>query len=198
MADKQFIIKLPKVRVVSYVDNVMNEVTNVMEQKVVRTDTVSAVSGLDMALMNAPLLVQEGHDFFDVQDLRNKIKKAFDLKGRHEFDDEFIIITEKQKELILLAMKKFDWTLKQKLPDGTETEPVMFWLDWFEFFSAVKNCVEHKHEDPDGDYATWVIARNARLAAEKIEDDKRLEEAARKKAEGASEASESTNTEGAA
>jgi len=61
----------------------------------------------------------------------------------------------------------------------------MFWVDWFEFFDAIRNPIEYNADNPDAGYATWILEKRSRVARE-AEEDKKVLEAAAKKAEGAS------------
>lgn len=200
MSEKNVLIGLPKSRVVNYMDVIRDEKgepvldENKQPQSVIsRTEVVSAVTGLDMALSNATALVQEGNDFFDVQDLRQKIKSAFDKRGRHDLDDMYLNLTEKQHTMLLSAVKKFDWTLVRKIPqpDGTviTTEPVQFWTDWFDFFTSIRTPLTHTLDVPNQDYALWLTEKKERLSKEEADEAEAIRKAAeeaRKKNEGAS------------
>lgn len=141
MTEKNFLLKLPETRAVNYVDVVRDPEGNIVldasgqpQQRIARTEYVSALVGFDMAVNDASALVQAGHDFFDVQDLRAKLKKAMDRRGRHLLDDKYIILTEKLHAILMAAVKKFNWGMTRKLENGEMSEPITFWFDWFEFF----------------------------------------------------------------
>ena len=182
--------KLPKVKLDENKKPipVIDPNTRLPKQKLAWVEHVSAARGLDMALTaNAQALLQ-GFDLFDVQDARRTIKEALDSKNRQTFDDLYIKLPEAQYKIILEAVKKHNWVLKVPDNNGGEQE-LMFWVDWFEFFDAIRNPIEYNADNPDAGYATWILEKRSRVARE-AEEDKKVLEAAAKKSEGASSESE--------
>jgi len=186
MSDKQLLLSFPEARTVNYIEDqldeqgkqIIDEASKLPIKRINRSEIVSCLVGLDMAMLNAQALVQAGHDFFDVQELRSKIKKSFDTRGRHDFDDRYLILSEAQHVILIEAIKKFDWSMKRKLPEGGETEGVDFWLNWFEFFEGVKKPKDHNIEAPDSSYASWALEKASRLAHEAEQEKAALEKAA--------------------
>lgn len=186
--------KLPKVKLDENKKPipVIDPNTKLPKQKLAWVEHVSAARGLDMALTANAQAMLQSFDLFDVQDARRAIKEALDSKNRQTFDDLYIKLPEAQYKIILEAVKKHNWVIKAPDGNGGEQE-VMFWVDWFEFFDAIRNPIEHNAENPDAGYATWILEKRSRVARE-AEEDKKVLEAAAKKADGASsESGESDN-----
>jgi hypothetical protein len=182
--------KLPKVKLDENKKPipVIDPNTKLPKQKLAWVEHVSAARGLDMALTANAQAMLQSFDLFDVQDARRAIKDALDSKNRQTFDDLYIKLPEAQYKIILEAVKKHNWVIKAPDGNGGEQE-VMFWVDWFEFFDAIRNPIEHNAENPDAGYATWILEKRSRVARE-AEEDKKVLEAAAKKSEGASSESE--------
>jgi len=77
-----------------------------------------------------------------------------------------------------------------KKEDGTETEGTPFWLNWFDFFEAVRNPKKHDIENPDAGYATWALAKATRIKEEAEAE----QEALRKAAEAPTDSTSNTST----
>ena len=148
------------------------------KQVIERTDYASPVRGLAMALQSTTQeLLKLGHDFFDVQDTRKKIMEACDRRGRTNLDDRYLVVNEVQSKLLIDAVRKHDWTMKIRGANGVEQDFTL-WIDWFEFFDAVRGPIAHDFEKPDAGYATWLLEKTKRVTEEAEAEKAALESAA--------------------
>lgn len=173
-----FLLKLPKARLVKMIDQ-EKDAAGVKTGKTIEHKVyISGVTALNVAVLNATLLVQEGFDFFDVNDTRAIVKSAFDRLGNGSLDDEFIVLEEKQKDILKAAVKKHDWVLKTKDEAGNEIIDT-FWLDWIDFFTSIKNISPFDPANPSSEYAEWKLAKIKRLEAYAEAEKVALEKAAK-------------------
>ena len=148
------------------------------KQVIERVDYASPVRGLAAALQaTTSELLKAGHDFFDVQDTRKKIMEAFDKRGRTNLDDRYLIVTEVQSKILIEAARKHDWMMKIRTANGVEQDFTL-WLDWFEFFDAIRSPIAYDFEKPDAGYATWLIEKTKRVSEEAEAEKAALEAAA--------------------
>ena len=167
MTDKtntNYLLVFPKP--VAYEYTVMNQDATTKTYLPTRVKTLAtAVWGLNEAFKHTEAIQRAGSDIFDIVDFRKTLKESLDYKNRREFDDEFLVVTDSQLNMIRAAVRATNWDFPRPLGDNL-VETTTIWIDWVEFFNAFRNPKALNIGEIDEAYAQWSIDKRKRLAAE--------------------------------
>jgi hypothetical protein len=139
---------------------------------------ISGLRGIEMALAS----ITQGPKLFEIWNLRKRIHDSLFADGR--LDARYLVLSAEEKELVLHAVKNFDWTLKGES---------QFWVNWGAFLDALQEIPEFDEKNPPADYVTWKKEFDAYKAEQEA-----ARKAAEAKALAAKEASEKKRRDGIA
>lgn len=139
---------------------------------------ISGLRGIEMALAS----ITQGPKLFEIWNLRKRLHESLFADGTR--DARYLVLSSEEKELVLHAVKNFDWTLKGES---------QFWVNWGAFLDALQDIPEFDEKNPSADYVTW----KKEFDAYKAEQDT-LRKAAEAKALALKEAAEKKRRDGVA